>query len=271
MLIIVGTGIKRPQQLTLEGVTAIKNAKRVLHITATEQAIEALLDRLGAANRRSLEELYRVGTLDQDNYERLTREVVQEVEQWGDVALLLYGHPRLGVSVTRMLEDKLPGNVLVLPATSSFDTMINDLHRDPLERGSVLLDATRLLLFQFRLEPCLDHYIYHVDSVASRILSDAGGNGSRCDLLRDYLLRFYPAQHRVKLIGSDSGQGEVPVFMELELGQLELAAEWLAIGVSLFIPALRPKQIDREVYALLQGSAPVASIPSAASTSPTPS
>jgi hypothetical protein len=269
MLTIVGTGIKRPQQLTLEGVTAIKNAKRVLHITASEQAIDALLDGLGAANRRSLEQLYRVGTLDQDNYERLAREVVLEVERWDDVALLLYGHPRLGVSVTRLIEEKLPGRVLVLPATSSFDTMINDLRRDPLERGSVLLDATRLLLFQFTLEPCLDHYIYHVDSVASRVLSNAGGNGSRCDLLRDYLLKFYPAQHKVKLIGSDSGQGEKPVMMELELGQLEAAADWMAIGVSLFVPALRPKKIDREVYALLQGSTPTSPVQEAAPTAAT--
>ena len=41
----------------------------------------------------------------------------------------------------------------IIDGISSFDVMMTYLGIDPLEQGTVLLDANRLLLFQYGLEP----------------------------------------------------------------------------------------------------------------------
>ena len=132
--------------------------------------------------------------------------------------------------------------------------MINDLRRDPLEAGSVIVDATRLLLFELVMESRLDYYIYHVDAIATRVLANAGGNGSRFDLLRDYLLRFYPAGHVAKVISSQVGLGDAPDSLDVSIGELESAAFYMDRGASLFIPGVRPTKVDRGIYSLLVSS-----------------
>jgi uncharacterized protein YabN with tetrapyrrole methylase and pyrophosphatase domain len=256
LLTIIGTGIRRPQQLTLEGLGALRRARRVLHLTATEEPMRRLLAGLGVTGARCLDELYHHGGLDDDNYRRLTAEIVREVEQHEKVALLLYGHPRVGVTLTALLERALGDRVSVLPATSSFDTMINDLRRDPLEAGSVLVDANRLLLFELGIEPRLDYFIYHVDSVATRQTAHAGGNGSRWDLLRDYLLRFYPPDHEAIVVSSGIGPDEGAVLVRARLAELGSAADQMGQGASLFVPALRRKTFNRAFYSLLVESTP---------------
>lgn len=257
MLTIVGTGIRRPQQLTLEGVAALRGARRVLHLTATEGEIDAMLVELGVSDSRSLEGLYVAGAVDDENYERICRAVCEEVGQGGSVVLLLYGHPRVGVTLTAMLERRLDA-VTVVPAPSSFDTMINDLRRDPLQMGSVLVDANRLLLFEFHLEPCLDHYIFHADAVATRQTHHTAGNGSRFDLLQAYLLRFFPAEHQVTVIASGVSLGAPALQQSVALGELERAGAALSDGASIFVPGSKPKHVNRAVYEALRASAPAA-------------
>jgi hypothetical protein len=128
------------------------------------------------------------------------------------------------------------------------------LRRDPLQIGSVLVDANRMLLFEFCLEPCLDHYIFHADAVATRQTHHAVGNGSRFDLLRDYLLRFFPAEHRVTVLASGVSLGAPALQQSVALGELERASAALAEGASIFIPGLRPKQVNRAVYQALRAS-----------------
>jgi uncharacterized protein YabN with tetrapyrrole methylase and pyrophosphatase domain len=255
-LTIVGSGIRRPHQLTLETVHALQSSRRVLHLTATPQATEAALTALGVTNSRGLDELYAFGAVDDENYRRLLDSVKHELTTHETVSLMLYGHPRVGVTLTAMLEASLSdiASVVVLPATSSFDTMINDLRRDPLARGSVLIDANRLLLFDAQLNPSLDHYVFHAGSVATRKTLQPGREHGDLELLKNHLLRFYPADHKVKVVASSVLQDDGGIH-EVELGQLERGSRGLAEGATLFVPALPPQRVNKEVRDRLRGTA----------------
>lgn len=251
---IIGTGIKRPLQLTLEGLHALQRADKVLHLTGTTEPMEALFRELGVRQPVALDSLYEHGAVDGVNYERLADAVVAQVQTCESVALLIYGHPRVGVSLTSMLEARLGSLVSVIPAPSSFDTMINDLRRDPLHRGSVLLDANRVLLFEPTLDPTLDCYIFHVDSVATAKTAAGDERHGRRDLLQSYLLRFYPPEHRVTIVASAIGD-EPAALVEVPLAEFEAAARLMSQGATLFLPAMRPRSLNRAVRDLLVASA----------------
>jgi uncharacterized protein YabN with tetrapyrrole methylase and pyrophosphatase domain len=252
---IIGTGIKRPMQLTLEGLRALQQADRVLHLTGTTEPMEALFRELGITQPQALDSLYEHGGVDGANYERLADAVVAQAQCHERVALLIYGHPRVGVSLTSMLEARLGNAVRVIPAPSSFDTMINDLRRDPLHRGSVLLDANRALLFEPTLDPTIDCYIFHVDSVATRKTANGDEGHGRRDLLQAYLLRFYPPEHLVTIVASAVGD-EPAATVEVPLADFEAAAQLMSQGATLFLPAMRPRSLNRAVRDLLLASAP---------------
>lgn len=145
MITIVGGGIMSLSQLTLEGLNALQNADKIL----TFQSDPVLFERFGIRNLESLAPLYWDGAADEDNYARITRKIEQDADLHQNVAVLLPGHPRVGVTVVQSLVHR--SDVRVLPGISSFCTMINDLGVDPLERGSVLIDVNRLLLFDLKI------------------------------------------------------------------------------------------------------------------------
>lgn len=249
-LCIIGTGIKRPAQLTLEGLNALKAAEKVLHLTGTAEPMEALFRDLKIPRPEALDELYHHGDVDDANYERIADAIVNQVHRHQNVALLLYGHPRVGVTLTGTLEALLPGSVRVIPAPSSFDTMINDLRRDPLRHGSVLVDSNRLLLFEQTIDTTMDCYIFHVDAVATRKTASGESSHGRRDLLQSYLLRFYPKDHRVVVIASAVGH-EAAATLEVPLAELEAAATLMSQGATLFLPARLPRTVNRVVRDLI--------------------
>lgn len=256
---IVGAGIKGIRQLTLEGIEALRSAASILHLAVDSEAFEGELRALGIGGSVALNDLYHDGALDEENYDRIVNRVLREVRCAEDVTLLLYGHPRLGVSLTRRLEEEAARHdvaVEVIAAPSSFDTMINDLCRDPLERGSILLDANRLLLLEFQLEPSFDLYIYHVSSIGcprTNFLDPAGSN--RIDLLQAYLLKFYPPEHEAILVSSSAHAGAAGSLERTSIGRLAGLGPSLQYGASLFIPGARPKRVNREFLSLLKASA----------------
>lgn len=258
-LTIVGLGIRGTEQLSLEGVKQIKAAKKVCYLPAAPKKLESALRSMGVEKAEDLLSLYRDGDEDNTNYERIFQKVMKDCAEFGEVALLVPGHPRVGVSLVQWFEqrkEELQLDLQVLPGISSFATMINDLKRDPLERGSVMVDANRMLLFDHHIETSMDYYVYHVCSVGtSRVhLSDASKD-NRWDMLRDHLLKFYPASHRIVLVGSahdDEKEGEQ---FEATVETIGTLVPHIHFGTTLFIPAATPKRVNREYLRLLKGKA----------------
>jgi uncharacterized protein YabN with tetrapyrrole methylase and pyrophosphatase domain len=248
---VVGAGIRGIAQLTLEALAALRQAPKVLVLGVDADALASV----GLPDAESLSSLYREGARDEDNYQRIRRRVYAAARQYGEVALLVSGHPRVGVTFLQWLEQDRktrPFALEVIEGISSFDTMINDLRRDPLERGSVLLDANRVLLFRLALEPRVDHYIYHVCSVGTaRTYMSEPATANAIHLLKEHLLRYYPPEHPVELLSSaNTASGEL-VRVVGRVETLEALLPAVTFSSSLFIPAMQPKTVDGRFLELL--------------------
>jgi uncharacterized protein YabN with tetrapyrrole methylase and pyrophosphatase domain len=205
---------------------------------------------------RSVEDLtpyYVDGDVDNRNYERIVGRVVEAAHEHGDVALLMAGHPRVGVTLVSLLERRAAeGEILVtvLEGVSSFDAMLNELRRDPLEHGAVLIDANRLLYYDYELDPGLDHFVYHVCSVGTtRTHQTEPAKENRLDLLQRQLQRSFGDDHPVVLM-EVAGHGSYT--REGTVGRLTELLPFVGFGTTLFVPGrARDRSLRNESFAEL--------------------
>lgn len=258
-LTVAGLGINDLNQMTLETLRALEAAGEVLYLGTTPERHLPQLRALGVARVRSIFELYVDGDIDERNYDRLYQEVTATASACPRVVLLVPGHPRIGVTLVQRLEKHRsahPFGLRIFSGISSFDTMLNDLARDPLEKGSVLIDANRMLLFKTKWDVSLDCYIYHVCSVGTRHvhLSDARKDNA-WDRLEEHLRELYPVDTLIELVSSSTIEGAPSSRRSVPLGEIGTLLPDVHFGTTLFIPGLRPRRLDREFLgALLKGS-----------------
>ena len=239
-LTFVGLGIHGAEQLTLEGLTAIKKAHKVLALPIDEDATIQRLHELGVSDIQNIKFLYKNGYHDNEIYKGIFVEILKNLKVYKNLVVLLPGHPRIGVSIVQIFEhakDRFGIELKCIVGISSFATMVNDLAIDPLERGTILIDANRMLYRELKINPQLDLIIYHVCSVANSNTDYQDPSlANRLDLLRQYLLRFYPAGHEVKLISSNSFvEGSAPQIAISTIHNLMDLNKQIHFGTSLFI------------------------------------
>jgi hypothetical protein len=255
---IVGSGIRGTIQLTLEAIERLRAVEEVLFFPSGDLDADwlACVARVSCATDLSSD--YLDGAVDTDNYARIVDRVVAAARSRGEVALLMPGHPRVGVTLTNLLEDEsaLPDiRVRAIEGVSSFDTMLNDLRRDPLLNASLVIDANRLLYYRYRIDPRTDCYVYHVCSIGTRRAHQrTPWRDNKLELLRDYLLGFYPRDHPAVLVQSGVGSGTEPLLHSGVVGELALLKSRLTFGTTLFVPGVTPAatEVDPSFAELLQ-------------------
>jgi hypothetical protein len=146
-------------------------------------------------------------------------------------------------------------NLSVCPGISSFDTMLNDLSLDPLEQGTCLIDANLFVLLNYRLEPLMNYFIYHICSVGTTRthISDAAKD-NHVHFLKTTLLGYFPPEHRVRLVSSSSHQPGTSTIVEVELAALETILDQVTFTSTLFVPGMKPgkERINTEFLAALR-------------------
>lgn len=236
---VIGFGVKGYSQITLEAINHLRSSKKVLYFPNSTDNAELFFSHFNIVTFESLSYLYIDGAKDIENYQRVISKLLDEVRTLEDIALLMPGHPRLGVTILRWLEKKVMDTdikIETIPGISSFDTMVNDLKVDPLEQGSVIIDANRLLLYQYEMEPRIDHYIYHVCSIGTpRTYVSNPSIENRIDLLKNYLLRFFDFKKAVTLIKSPLSMSDQPFVVSEELGYLENVLQYIDFSTTLYI------------------------------------
>jgi uncharacterized protein YabN with tetrapyrrole methylase and pyrophosphatase domain len=254
-LTVAGLGIKDLLQMTIEARQALLEADQVLYLGTEPQRHLPQLKDWGIKSIRSILELYVDGAVDDQNYQRLYQEILKTAQTHAHTVLIVPGHPRIGVTlVQRLVKNPQDLDVQVLPGISSFDTMINDLARDPLEKGSVMVDANRMLLFEMVWPSSVDSYLYHVCSVGTRKVHvhDAQKDNA-WDLLKEHLLKIYNPQTKVQLISSATHGDREPQKFSAPLGQLEGLKPFVHFGTTMYIAGENPKRINKEFYDHLKG------------------
>lgn len=235
---VVGLGVQGIEQLTLAGLRQLREAEAVLHLVDPAVDVHELTDRPA----ESLHQLLRAGAHDHDPFERLLARILDRARSDGDIAVLLPGDPRLGVTVVQQLQRLADAGELALhvePGVSTFATTVNNLGIDPLERGTLVVDANRLLLFQQLPNPAFNTFVYHV------------GGADRAELLQRLLLRAYDAGHPACLVEPGRAADGTAAVAWGRVGSLgELLAD-VVFASPLYLPATVPRRVDRAVLALL--------------------
>ena len=254
---VVGAGIRGRKHLTLEALTYLRQASVVLFFPFDSITSEWLEKDLEVAKSESLAPLYQDGSVDVDNYDRISKKILETAQEFGSVAVLIPGHPRVGVSWIQDLEyydREVKIRLKIIEGISSFDTMLTDLGRDPLEHGAVVIDANRMLLYRLNLDPRMDYYIYHVCSVGtSRTHFSNPALNNRLDLLKNWLLRSFPPNHEVELVQSHTISGKRAIVGTCPLKELEKLTPPITFGTSLFLKGVKPspESLDKEFLAMV--------------------
>lgn len=254
-LTIVGRGVDPAKHLTLDAIRALRSADRILGIEPEHETWLQLRAEFDLPEIESVASLYQDKANDFDNYRRFIDYALELTRRHSNVALLVAGHPRLGVTFLQLLSRMAPADVdvRVIEGISSFDVMMNLLAIDALERGTVLVDANRLLLFQYSLEPALGYFVYHVCSVGnSRTDFSEPSAGNRLDLLQRHLLRFYRPEKTLHFCKASNGRDEPSRLSEFRLSELNRMASEVDFGTTLYIPSESPSRLDRQYLELLR-------------------
>lgn len=249
---IIGSGIKGIMHFTQESKVHLQAAKKTLWLGTIDG-----LDQLLLNNNLLGEDItfcYQNQALDSDNYSRIKEKVLDELAKHHDIALVVLGHPRLGVTIVQEFQqaaDQHDFTLYVLPGISSFDAMINDLQVDPIEEGACLLDANRLILYDYHMEPCINYFIYHICSIGnSNTDYESPSERNACYFLREKLLKHFPGDHEAMLVSSSSMANDKSFMCKQEIQHLDKLLEKVTFDSSLYIPAMLPNatKINKEFY-----------------------
>ena len=251
---LIGAGVSPDLHFTRLGMKQVADADCVVYYG--DPSLEKIFDEACVTNRVTLDDLYPHGGVDDDSYQAVLDRIVGLLEDHDYVVFVQQGNPRLGVTLADMLQEtsKVEGfDFDVFPGISSLDTLIIDTDRDPLESGSVIIDANRLILFSHKLSPEFDYYIYHICSVGTRKtnIDDPSADNS-IGLLHEHLLSAYPPEHLCKIIESNgAGVGSASIVVEVAIKDLPSALDEVTFGTTLFIPSVGRPPVNQLVLDLM--------------------
>lgn len=251
---IIGRGIDPAKHLSIEGIEALRLAEVIVGIESENHFWKELQKKYGIQEVLALDDLYKNDDKDLINYNRFVNYILDLSKKYNNIALLVAGHPRVGVTFIELLKKQVQENIeiKVIDGISSFDTLLSYIGLDPLEQGTVLLDANRLLLFQYKLECALSYFIYHVCSIGNsktNFLNPSQNN--RIDLFKNYLLNYYEKSKKVFLCKISNGKFENSSMLESTIGELDLCLSMIDFSTTLYIPANKPGHLNWEYLNLL--------------------
>lgn len=245
---IVGLGILRGHQVTREVDEAIRCCKEVLYIDRSAEMDAYLRERCPRVT--DLHPLsYREGENRLNAYDTMASKVVEAALDHPPVAFGLYGHPLIyafppfQVSQAAQLLDL---RVKILPGISALDCLLVDLMLDPAHEGLQMYEATDLLIRHRPLQPDVPSLIWQIGAVETALYSELPNSPGRFETLKEYLLKFYPAEHAVVAVYSSDDVQRETSFVKFVLGEMESRAAELHQGMTLYIPPVEHRPVFDE-------------------------
>jgi siroheme synthase len=237
-LVIVGSGIKVPDQLTVEALAVLRKASEVW-TNVPEPEHPELAKTIGQVPH-SLWPFFQSDRPRMVNYEAITAHLIERAGAVRLVAYLTQGHPmvldRVATELMRQgSESGIPVNVIA--GVSSIDTILADIRYEP-ARGLQVFDATNFVRREMKIDGragllLLQPGVFGTDM--PRLNSKAPA--PRLTELQDALLDIYPKSHPAILIRSATARMAKQRF-QTTVGELEgVPAEALAAS-TLWVPPL---------------------------------
>jgi len=258
MINVIGVGLDPYQDLTIAAKNKLESSPKVL--TLAPISVSKKLEEMSIKNENILH-LYGNGDSDQENYDRIFNYLIETKNIYKEVSLAIPGHPMVGVTIVSMLVkqvEKYKYKVNVYPGVSSFDWMMIDLARDPIARGSMLLDANRLVLLNIQIDPQLDVYLYHICSVGTRkAWYKDPSKDNKLEILKLKLLDFYQEEKVISLVSCGSSfsmNNDKSIIHSTTLKNIDDMREFINFSSTLYIQAEKPKNIDLNYLNILKQS-----------------
>jgi uncharacterized protein YabN with tetrapyrrole methylase and pyrophosphatase domain len=238
-LVVVGTGIRLVEHVTLGARTMIERADKVLCLAA-DPTVEEWVRRLNPTTE-SLSDCYVPGQVRYQAYHRMVERILAPVRQGWSVCAAFYGHPGVFVypsheAIRLARAEGYPAEMH--PGISAEDCLFADLGIDPARTGCQSYEATDFLVSERKIDPRTSLILWQVGLVG-RIDLPAGGFGDNracLSVLRDTLLSSYSAGHEVVIYEASPYVGVGPTIRAVHLNRL-LETPLSALS-TLYVPPL---------------------------------
>ncbi len=127
-----------------------------------------------------------------------------------------------------------------------------DARLDLLERGCLVVDSNRLLLFQFALDPRLGLLIYHPSAVGTSVTNfSRPWETNRLSLLANYLVSALGPDRAFVAVRSATSERHHTQLLEGSLSELADRVGEIDYGTTFTSPPAPPSGIDRDFLKLL--------------------
>ena len=253
-LVCVGTGMMLGAHLTPNAAAELRRADVVFALLA-DPLMEAWLAR-EHPGLRSLQGHYAAGKPRSETYRGMVAEILVEVRAGRRVCVAFYGHPGVFAAVGHraIAQARAEGHVTHMqPGVSAADCLYADLGIDPGLPGCTHLEATRLLLFEHRLDPTLWLVLWQIGVAGDASLARRDSPPPLRAHLLERLLRDYPPAHEVILYEAATLAIHAPRIERLPLLALPVAA--LSQASTLVLPPLRDPVPDAAMRVALAACA----------------
>lgn len=234
---LLGSGIKGALHFTVETVQALRACRRVFVLHSDQGVIKSVREHCPQVE--DLAPLYNGQTLRDDVYHEISRRLVESALDSAPVAFLVHGHPLFLVSATEYtldLAERHDLRVSVLPAVSSFDTLLCDLRID-YGYGVQIFDTTTLLKAGWTPNPQVPLLLFQLASTLNRAVISGDPDQEALRPLIDLLVPLYGADHRVQVVWSSAHILEASSITELPIRELATTDLELWRRPTLYVPA----------------------------------
>lgn len=242
---IVGTGIVGTHQFTREAEEVIRRSNHTFTVVSGYgilEYIETLCPRV-----TDLSYLYEPGMDRRPTYHQMAAEVVSAALVESPVCLATYGHPQVYCYPTTLINRAAPLlglHVEVFAGVSAFDMLLVDLGTDIANSGIQMYEATDLLLRRRPIQNDVACVIWQPTVVCDPTCPADPYPSQQFEPLQDYLLRFYPPDHQIKLVTCKNHPLIRSTVQSLNIGDLAVALQGIPGVGTLYIPALTERPVE---------------------------
>lgn len=238
---LLGSGIYSFHDITLLTQHILVEKCRTVYCLHDLPSLERYLDQLARRVQNLMPVYYRDGRDRSDIYDDIVDHVLATPAEQRPAALLLHGHPLVYSTISQRLiaACAVAGLTLeIVPGVSSLDRMIVDLRLDIGEDGVQIYNAAGVLARNTVLNPAAGCFILQIGALTGAATRAATSRPEEISRLKNYLLKFYPPDHRVSVVESAVETGFESRVAEIELERLDELDAAFNYNASLYLPPL---------------------------------
>lgn len=235
-LYLLGAGVSFPEHLTLQTLDILGTCNRICS-NLPQPDLDLLPGNL-RAKCRSLWSIYQENRQRTENYDDVSRVVLEAADAEPPVAWLTPGHPLIFDSVSQNLlkAGQARGwNVQVTPAISCVDTILAEVGYDP-ANGLLIHEAYALVMRRLPLIPSSATLLLQPSAFGSDLTHYQSKWAPDLSPLRDYLLHYFDPAHPCGFVRSHSRQGAPFQICWKALDELTSVSADDIAGSTLFVP-----------------------------------